>query len=178
MKRKIFALLAAVSAFAAVFSGCGNNLEEVTETSEAASETTTENQYILTRGWTGNELLNSIFYCGENRPLPMKLDENPDFTLSDGMLYFPDGSCAEAFADGNGTVTSLCFSRYSAPPDFSVYGIDFSARPKDIPEDVGFADKIYGDEETTLSYVFSGGGITELSFIFEEHVLSKVYIAS
>lgn len=176
MKRKIFAVLAATAAL--ILSGCGNDAEEVSQTSETVSETETESPYLLVRGWNGSELLDSIFYCGANHPLPLSLDENPDFTLSAGTLSFPDGSYAQAADDGNGTVTSLRFDRLSAPADFSVYGIGFDATPEDISDTVGIANSIVGGEDDPLTYSFYGGGITELTFVFEQRQLTEVYIAS
>lgn len=180
MKIKTAAALTA-AAFTILLSGCTNTKPEaVTETSET-TETTTVSPYLLVRGWEGSELLDSIFYCEKKRPLPLILDENPDFVLSDGNLIFPDGSYAEAttVAENNRiTVTALRFRRETAPADFSVYGLDFGAKPDDIPDIVGFANNVYGSEETTLTYSFFEGGITELTFIFKERVLSEVYIAS
>ncbi len=178
MKRKIFALFAAVSAFALVLSGCGNGEEATAEVSETTEETTSENPYLLVRGWTGKELLESVFFCGENRPLPLSLEECPDFVLMDGNLVFPDGSFAEASLNDDGLVTALRFKWASAPDDFSVWGVGFDALPYSIPDTVGIADSVYGDEDTVLTYSFYGGGITELTFIFNEKELSEVYIAS
>ncbi len=176
MKGKIFAVLAASAAL--ILSGCGSDREEMPQSSESVSETETENPYLLVRGWEGSELLDSIFYCGANRPLPLSLEENPDFTLSDGTLVFSDGSYAEAQTDANGNITSLRFGRYSAPADFSIYGVGFDASPDDIPEAVGIANSIVGGEDGPLVYSFYGGGITELTFVFEQRQLTEIYIAS
>lgn len=178
MKIKTAAALTA-AAFTILSSSCTNTEPEaVSETSES-TETTSINPYLLVRSWEGQELLDSIFYCGKERPLPLNLDENPDFIFSDGNLIFPDGSYAEAAANDDQTViTALRFKRETSPADFSVYGVDFGTRPDDIPDIVGIADRIYGSEETTFTYSFFGGGITELTFVFREKVLSEVYIAS
>lgn len=180
MKIKTAAALTA-AAFTILFTSCTNaEPEAVTETSET-TETTTASPYLLVRGWEGSELLNSIFYCGENRPLPLILDENPDLILSDGNLIFPDGSYAQAatITDNERTiVAALRFKRETAPADFSVYGVDFSTKLDDIPDIVGFANSVSGSEETTFTYSFFEGGITELTFVFNEKVLSEVYIAS
>ncbi|MGN0675186.1 MAG: hypothetical protein ACI4KG_05510 [Oscillospiraceae bacterium] len=171
-------VIIAVVAAAALFEQFNSEKEIVSETEETVSETTTENPYYLVRSWEGSELLDSIFYCGENHPLPLSLEQNPDFILSDGNLIFPDGSFAAADTDENGNVISLRFKAESAPLDFSVYGIDLSAKPFDIYEKVGIANSVYGDEETVITFSFYGGGITELTFIFNEKKLSEVYIAS
>ena len=151
-----------------------------TEVTETTSETsaTTFNEYVLTRGWDGDELLASIFYCGEYHPLPMNIEDCPDFVLSDGLLYFPDGSYAVATTDGNGTITALEFNVASAPFDFSVYGIDFFARPYDIQKNVGFANSVMGDENTEISFGYSGGGINQLVFNFKDKQLISVYISA
>lgn len=163
-----------------ILSGCGgNNSETVTAVSVTESETTTaQNEYLLVRGWTGSELLNSIFYCGKNRPLPIAAEENTDLTLSGNTLIFSDGSSAEATADENGNITSLRFERLSAPSDLSVYGIGFQSRPDDIPNNVGIADSISGSKDETITYSFYGGGITELTFVYTDKQLEAVYIAS
>ncbi len=159
--------------------GCTEKKEEA-EITETTTETsaTTFNEYILTRGWDGNELLASIFYCGEYHPLPMNIDNCPDFTLSDGILYFPDNSYAIATTDENGAITTLEFKASSAPYDFSIYGIDFSARPSDIQDKVGFANSVTGDEDTTIIFGYSGGGINQLVFEFTERQLTSVYISA
>lgn len=168
----------AIATAAAMLCSCTEKTEtEVTETTTETSATTF-NEYILTRGWEGSELLASIFYCGEYRPLPMTTEENPDFTLSDNILFFPDGSFADAETDENGEIKSLTFSSNTAPHDFSVYGIDFSARPSDIPEKVGFANSIFGDEENRITYIFEGGGISQLIFEFTEGELTVVHISA
>lgn len=173
-----YGYILAIAITAAMLCGCTEKNEtEVTETTTETSATTF-NEYILTRGWEGSELLASIFYCGEYRPLPMTIEENPDFTLSDNILYFPDGSFADAETDDNGVIKSLTFSRNTAPFDFSVYGIDFSARPSDIPEKVGFANYISGDENERIVYTFEGGGISQLIFEFTEGKLNVVHISA
>ena len=178
--KNILTKLAALILPIFMFSCCGsNNAGTETETSASESETvTTKNEYSLVRGWTGSELLGSIFYCGEKRPLPITVEENPDFTLSDNTLIFSDGSCAEVNTDENGNIISLRFERLSAPSDFSVYGIDFRSRPDDIPANVGIADSVRGDKAETITYSFYGGGITELTFVYTERQLESVYIAS
>ncbi len=103
------------------------------------------------------------------------------------MLILPDGSYAEASvsAENNGdientrtVITALRFKRESAPADFSLYGVDFSAKPEDIPDIIGIANSVYGDGETTLTHSFFEGGITELTFVFNEKTLSEIYIAA
>lgn len=180
MKIKTAAALT-VAAFTILLSGCSDTEPEIVSDTSEITETTTVNPYLLVRNWEGSELLESIFYCGENHTLPLFPDENPDLILSDGNLIFPDGSYAEAVTaaeNGRTSVTALRFKRETAPADFSVYGIDFGTKSNEIPDIVGFANYIYGSEETTLTYSFFGGGITELTFIFKEKQLSEVYIAS
>lgn len=180
MKIKSAAALSA-AAFTILLSGCTSiEPETVSETSET-TVVTTENPYLLVRGWDGQELLDSVFFCGENHPLPIALNENTELILSDGNLIFPDGSYAEAAVNTENdlqVVTALHFKRENAPADFSVYGTDFSLRPDDVPNIFGFANSIYGNEETTLVHSFFGGGITELTFVFQNNILSEVYIAS
>ena len=173
-----YKLLILIIASAVMLCSCANDTEaEVTETTSETSATTF-NEYILTRGWDGDELLASIFYCGEFHPLPMSIEDCPDFVLSDGILYFPDGSHAAATTDGNGKITALEFNAASAPFDFSVYGIDFFARPYDIQEKVGFANSVMGDENTEITFGYSGGGINQLVFRFENEQLVSVYISA
>lgn len=163
---------------AIVLCGCTTNEEtEVTETTTETSATTL-NEYILTRGWEGHELLTSIFYCGAYHPLPMNIEDCPDFTLSDGILYFPDNSYAIATTDENGAITALEFTVSSAPYDFSVYGINFNARLSDVQEKIGFANSVTGDENTEITFRYSGGGINQLAFKFEESQLVSVYISA
>ncbi len=142
------------------------------------SETTTENIYLLVRGWNGQELLDSVFFADKNRPLPFSAEEDADFTYSDGKLVFSDGSYVQSYSDGNGNITALRFERGSAPADFSVYGVGFDASPEDIPDTVGIANSVVGGEDGPLTYSFYGGGITELTFVFEKRQLTEVYIAS
>jgi len=184
--------LAAVLIFTATmfFFGCSDSVNAGSETvSESFSVTKTEtaSPYLLVRGWEGHELLDSLFLFGKNRPLPFALEDEPDLILSDGMLIFPDGSYAEATVSvensddakiGRTIITALRFKRESAPADFSLYGIDFRAAPNDIPDIIGIANSVYGDEETTLTHSFFEGGITELTFVFKEKSLSEVYIAA
>lgn len=159
-----------------ILSGCSTETAE-TEITETTTETsaTTFNEYFLTRGWDGDELLASIFYLGEYHPLPMSLESNPDYTFSDGILYFPDGSYATAKTDENGNIISLSLTRTSAPLDFSIYGVDFNARQRDIPEKIGFANYITENDDM-LYFVFTDGGITLLVFEFSEDTLVSVTI--
>ena len=174
--KKVFFLIVAILAIS--LCGCTENEEaEITETATETSATTF-NEYILTRSWSGDELLASIFYCGEFHPLPMNVEDCPDFTLSDGMLYFPDNSYAVASTAGSGTITALEFNVASAPYDFSVYGIDFKARPSDVQEEIGFANSVTDNENTELILRYTGGGINQLVFTFIEEQLVSVYISA
>ena len=146
---------------------------EVAETELPETTVSEDNSYALVRPWVGSELLNSIFYCGEYRPLPIAAEENAD-NISE-TIFFENGS-ATAKYDEFKNIIGLRFDRDSAPDDFSVYGIDFKSRPDDIPEKVGFADNIYGDINETITYSFHGGGITELTFVYTERSLVSVYI--
>lgn len=171
-KNKIFtAALAAV-----LLCGCSGN---VPETAETSSETTVteDNSYALVRPWTGSELLESIFYCGENRTLPITADENIDLENLPGIIFFDSGSAAAKY-DEAGNIVGLKFERETAPEDFSVYGINFKSRPDDISDKVGIADSIYGDKNETVTYSFRGGGITELTFVYVNRSLASVYIES
>lgn len=172
-----YTTLLAIAVSAAILSGCTTETTE-TEVTETTSETsaTTFNQYILTRGWDGNELLESIFYLGEYHPLPMSIEDKPDYTLSDGFLYFPDGSYARAAVDEDGRIVALNLSADTAPDDFSIYGIDFSSRPSEISEKVGFANAVVGNEEEDIMFEFTGGGISQLTFKFSQKKLIAVYI--
>lgn len=163
---------------ALLLSACGvDNTDTVTETS-AESETAAElNEYVLVRGWTGSELLASVFYCGENHPLPLSAEEAAGFAISGSTLAFPDGSFAEAGTDGDGNIISLRFERLSAPSDLSVYGIDLRSVPDDIPSKVGIANSINGSKDETITYSFYGGGLTELTFVYSDKRLETVYIA-
>ena len=165
-------------ALAALMCGCTTE-QNIPEENASDTESVTENyEYALVRGWTGGELMNSIFYCGEFHPLPLSVEENEGFSLSDKILAFPDGSFASAAADENGIITSLKFERNSAPKDFSVYGIDFSSVPDDIPNKVGIAESVKGDKEETITYSFYGGGIGELTFVYKYKILVSVQIAA
>ena len=158
--------------------GCKKETAE-TEVTEATTETTvtTFNEYILTRSWDGAELLASVFFCGEYQPMPWNIEACPEFQFSNDTIIFPDGSFAEASADENGNIISVKFSAGSAPADFSVYGIDFTARPSHIPEKVGYANLILGDEDSQMTFEFNGGGISRLVFEFYEEKLTAVYIS-
>lgn len=180
MKIKSAAALFA-AAFTILLSGCTGSEPEIVSETSATTVTTTANPYLLVRGWDGRELLDSVFFCGENRTLPFKPEEYPDLTLSDSMLISPDGSSAEAvlkIENEEFVVIGLRFRRETAPADFSVYGTDFSLRPHDVPDIFGFANSVYGDEKATMTYRFFGGGVTELTFVFQDGLLSEVYIAS
>lgn len=166
-KCKLFAII-----FTAVFLCSCSKEPAVTETETSATTVSEDNSYVLLRPWSGRELLDSIFYCGEYRPLPIAAEEN---TEPQNPLFFDNGS-ATAKYDESGNVIGLRFERDSAPSDFSVYGIDFNSRPNDIPDKVGIADSVYGDIDVTMTYSFRGGGITELTFIFSERNLLSVYI--
>lgn len=172
------------------FSGCSDRAPAETETvseSYSAAESETASPYLLVRSWEGRELLDSLFFCRKKRPLPFVLEDETDLIISDGMLIFPDGSYAEATVNVENTeddenkhtiITALRFKRESAPSDFSLYGINFSARPDDIPDKIGIANKVYGDNETILTHSFFEGGLTELTFVFNEKTLSEIYIAA
>lgn len=162
--------------FAAAFlCSCSAKEPAVTETETSATTVSEDNSYALVRPWTGSELLNSIFYCGEYRPLPIAAEENAD-NLSE-TIFFENGS-ATAKYDETGNIIGLRFDSDSAPSDFSVYGIDFSSVPNDIPDKVGIADSVYGEADKTITYSFRGGGITELTFVYSERSLVSVYIES
>ncbi|MBD5144593.1 MAG: hypothetical protein HDT21_01535 [Ruminococcus sp.] len=180
MKIKSAAALSA-AAFTILLSGCTSaEPETISETSET-TVVTTENPYLLVRGWDGRELLDSVFFCGESHPLPIALNEDTKLILSDGNLIFPDGSYAEAVVNTENdlpVVTALHFKRETAPSDFSIYGADFSLRPDDVPDIFGFANSIYSDKNNALVHSFFDGGITELTFVFQNDILSEVYIAS
>ncbi|MBQ5319200.1 MAG: hypothetical protein J6K17_08910 [Oscillospiraceae bacterium] len=162
---------------AVILCGCSNETKnaEVTETTTITTADT-QNEYALVRDWTGKQLLESIFYCGEYRPLPMSPDEYSQFALLEGIIYFDDNSYANAETDENGNIVSLQFSRGTSPSDFSLYGIDFSARPSDIPKKVGYANSVMGIEDEHIVYTFEGGGITQLVFEFTNRQLTTVYI--
>lgn len=180
MKIKSAAALYA-AAFTILLSGCASTESETLSETSATTVVTTENPYLLVRGWDGSELLDSVFFCGENHLLPISLDEDTKFILSDGNLIFHDGSYAEATVNTENdlpVVTALRFKRETAPADFSLYGTDFSLSPDDVPNIFGIANSVYGSRETTLVHSFFGGGITELTFVFKEGILSEIYIAS
>ena len=168
-KCKFFAIIFLAAAFL-----CSCSKEPaVTETETSAATVSEDNSYALVRPWVGSELLDSIFYCGEYRPLPIAAEENAD-NLPE-TIFFDNGS-ATAKYDETGNIIGLKFERNSAPSDFSVYGIDFKSRPNDIPDKVGIADSIYGEINETITYSFRGGGITELTFVYTERSLVSVYI--
>lgn len=173
--KKILKLFIIAAASAALLCGCSE--EPVISETVVSSETTTENyDYLLVRPWVGSELLGSIYFCGDKRPLPMSLEET-GFSVLDGVLRLPEGTAsAELGEDGN--IVGLMFERSSAPSDFSVYGIDFSSDPNDISAQIGIADSIYGSPDETVTYSFFGGGITELTFVYTERKLMSVYIVA
>lgn len=161
--------------FAVFLCGCSDkNVPKETETT-AKTTVSEDNSYALVRPWTGSELLGSIFYSGEYRPLPIAAEENTDIENLPETIFFEDGSAAAKY-DESGNIIGLKFDRDSAPDDFSVYGIDFKSRPNDIPEKAGIANSISGDPEKTVTYSFYGGGITELTFVYNERRLASVYI--
>lgn len=169
-KNKVFAAI-----LTAVFlCGCRENVPEVTETVYETT-VTEDNSYALVRPWTGGELLDSIFYCGENRSLPIAAGDNTDIKNLPETVYFDSGSAAAKYGE-SGNIVGLKFERGTAPEDFSVYGIDWKSRPDDIPDKVGIADSIYGDKNETITYTFRGGGITELTFVYTNRSLVSVYI--
>ena len=163
---------------AVLLCSCGGGDEIMSETAVSESETvtTTFNEYILVRYWTADELLDSIFFGGKQRPLPFIPEENGDYVFSDETMIFPDGTFVTAEENELGEINALRFDAVSAPADFSVYGIDFYSRPRDIPDKVGIADSIYGNTDETIVYSFYGGGITELTFTYTEMRLESVYI--
>ena len=170
--KKILPLL-----LAALLCGCSGGKEaEVTTVSESGTVTTTVNEYALVRFWTADELLDSIFCCGEFRPLPFDPEETEGFTFSDGILIFPDGSYAAAEMNEDGEIVSLRMEAMSAPLDFSVYGIGFDSVPEDIYEYVGIPDAVSGSVNESIVYTFYGGGISALSFLYTDRMLEGVYI--
>lgn len=174
--KNILRLLCALAA-AAMICGCTAE-KEIPEETVSETESTTENyDYILVRKWSADDLIDSIFYCGEFHPLPLVPEENEGFSYSDGILTFPDGSFAAAAADEDGKIISLTFEAYSAPRDFSVFGINFSSIPDDIPTRLGIAENVYEDKSGRLIYSFSGGGIDRLTFIYAGSTLVSVYIS-
>lgn len=171
MNKKLI-ILGTAAIFAAFLCGCTEkSVPKETETS--AATVSEDNSYALVRPWTGSELLGSIFYCGEKRPLPIAAEGNAD-NLSE-TIFFEGGSAAAKY-DEAGNVIGLKFERDSAPSDFSVYGVDFSSLPSDIPKKLGIANSISGSPEETVVYSFYGGGITELTFVYTEKKLASVYI--
>lgn len=167
-------LLAAFFA-AVILCSCSAEENAVTETETSVTTVSEDNSYALVRPWTGSEILGSIFYCGEKRPLPIAADENTDINNLPEVISFSNGSAAAKY-DEAGNIIGLRFERETAPDDFSVYGIDFRSRPNDIPDKVGIADSIYGETDETITYSFYGGGITELTFVYTERNLVSVYI--
>lgn len=169
-KCKLFAII-----FAAAFLCSCSKEPAVTETETSATTISEDNSYALVRPWSGREMLDSIFYCGEYRPLPIAAEENADIENLPETIFFDNGS-ATAKYDETGNIIGLRFERNSAPSDFSVYGIDFKSRPNNIPDKVGIADSIYGEINETITYSFRDGGITELTFVYSERSLVSVYI--
>lgn len=161
--------------FSAAFLCSCSKEPAVTETETSATTASEDNSYALVRPWTGSEMLGSIFYCGEKRPLPIAAAEDTDPENLPEVVYFDSGSAAAKY-DEAGNIIGLRFERSTAPDDFSVYGIDFKSRPDNIPDKVGIADSIYGDKNETITYTFRGGGITELTFVYTERSLVSVYI--
>ena len=156
-----------------------NSVPEESVTLSETSETSGDDyQYLLVRGWTGKEMLSSIFYRGEYHTLPLVPGENEDFTISDSKMIFPDGSYAYAYTDADGTVTAMTFERRSAPSDFSIYGVGFDSVPDDIPQKIGIANEVDGDREGNITYSFYGGGIGELTFVYTDKQLMSVYISA
>ncbi len=174
MNLRYISIIAATALF---LCGCSGNKESVvtSATTETTAETTF-NEYVLVRGWTGEELLNSIYFCGEYHHLPMSIDGDSRFSLNDKTLVIDGFYSADVSADESGVVTSLHFNTRTAPADFSVYGLTFSDKPSDVQEKLGFADTITGSEETKMSFTFTGGGITQLLLEFEQGNLTDVYI--
>lgn len=171
MKRLLPAII-----IAALLCGCSNENGNNEDTVVSQSETTTVNNYILVRFWTADELLNSIFYCGKQRSMPLVLKEDEDLVLSGDVLTFPDGTSAMAETNENGEIVSLRFEAASAPADFSIYGVGFDSDPDDIQENFGLADSVYGNTDETIAYSFFGGGISELTFVYKNGFLESVYI--
>lgn len=161
--------------FAAAFLCSCSKEPAVTETEPPENTVSEDNSYVLLRPWSGREMLDSIFYCGEYRPLPIAAEENTEPQNLPETIFFDNGS-ATAKYDETGNVIGLRFDRDSAPDDFSIYGIDFKSRPNNIPDKVGIADVIYGDINETIVYSFHGGGITELTFVYTERSLVSLYI--
>ena len=173
MRIRMFILLLS----AALLCGCssGKNAEETT-VSESETVTTTMNEYALVRFWTADELLDSIFYCGEYHPLPLKPVENEDFTFSDGVLTFPNGTFMAVETNEDGEIISLRAEVWSAPADFSINGIGFDSVPEDIYDKLGIADAVYGDINESISFTFFDGGISTLAFVYTNRHLESVYI--
>lgn len=171
---KKYKLLAAFFA-AVILCSCSAEENAVTESETSATTVSEDNSYALVRPWTSSEMLGSIFYCGENRPLPIAADENTDINNLPEVISFSNGSAAAKY-DEAGNIVGLKFEWETAPNDFSVYGIDFKSRPNDIPDKVGIADNIYGETDETITYSFFGGGITELTFVYTDRNLVSVYI--
>lgn len=170
-KCKLFAIIFS----AALMCSCTAKEPAVTETEPPETTVSEDYSYALVRPWVGSELLGSIFYCGEYRPLPIAAEENTDMGNLPETIFFDNGS-ATAKYDESGNIIGLRFERDSAPDDFSVYGIDFKSRPNDISKKAGIANSISGSPEETVTYSFYGGGITELTFVYAERSLVSVYI--
>ena len=163
---------------AAIMSGCGNAADMPPEEETTPVTTTTMNEYSLVRSWTADELLKSIYFCGEYHSVPIIPTEYEDLIFSDGYITFPDGSQAYTTSDTDGNIIGVGFYRLTAPSDLSVLGIDLSSVPDDIPDKVGIADSVYGDKGGTITYSFFGGGITELTFVYTENSLERIYICA
>ncbi len=178
MSMRYFCKAVCIFALSAVLCCCEENTpEEVTAVTSETTSATTENKYLLVRGFTADELMKSIYFCGGYHPLPIVPEENEGFVVSDGYMYLPDGSQAEVITDENGRVTRIAFERSSAPQDLSVLGIDLTSVPDDIPDKIGIAEFVYGDGNSGITYSFYGGGVGELTFMYTENRLEKVCIA-
>lgn len=159
--------------------GCGKEEKQPLQTLPAPQTTAPETgNYSLTRSWTAEELKESIYFCGKYHSFPLIPEKEAEFSLSDGVLTFPDGTFAYAGTDESGSIVSLRFERESAPDDASVLGIGFNSVPEDIPQKVGIAEAIYGDKDDVITYSFYGGGITELTFVYKERALQSFYISN
>ena len=161
---------------AAFLTACSQEKPVETETETTVTTTViTEPNHILLRPFTIDEAFEEIMVGGEKFSFPIHVDELEARGLryEDRVLYFPDGSTAEAYAE-NDHVCMIRFTKGVSPEDFSLMGLTYG-EPFDVIYDVGIPDERQ-DEGNSIMIWYTGKGGQYFMLEFIDRTLTSITI--